>query len=109
MILFYMMNAVLLGYMIWRIQRIFDPAYADDYVNSRGPLIFYSVCSVILILISMITGYIVQSNFGKGLKELMDQQDEAMERISAAKKNTTLPTTHPVEMASNAAERDLDS
>ncbi|KAJ3074501.1 hypothetical protein HDU98_011091 [Podochytrium sp. JEL0797] len=64
---------VSLGYII---QRIYAAYTQDAQTSSRVevPFLVYAACSAMLLMASFVFGMLCMSNFGKGLKEVLDQE-----------------------------------
>ena len=57
-----------LGYFFFKLVRIYQPFFRDNYVSVQRSLTAFAVLTIILIILTIINALICMHNFGKGLK-----------------------------------------
>ncbi|KAH6651170.1 hypothetical protein F5144DRAFT_77723 [Chaetomium tenue] len=57
-----------LAYFFFKLVRIYQPGHSQDYDAVRRSLTAFAVLTIILIILTIINGFICMSNFGAGLK-----------------------------------------
>ena len=69
-----------LAYFFFKLVRIYQPGFKDNYVAVQRSLTAFAVLTIILIILTIINALICMHNFGKGLKAHILKKDNDEEK-----------------------------
>ncbi|CUA68197.1 UPF0658 Golgi apparatus membrane protein [Rhizoctonia solani] len=99
MISFFLGCMCALIYFIYKLYRIWSQRALPEYVGVFKSHSIFAAISIVFLLITFVSGLLVWSNFGKGLKKQMDKADHAKKQaenmgVSAHKRSGTVVSSY---------------
>lgn len=84
-----------LAWFFFKLVRIYEPGYKQNYVAVQKSLTAFAVLAIILIILTITNAFVCMHNFGSGLKSHILRQDTAEEKVEYVSNSIGLSDIKP--------------